>query len=1434
MSGVFLSYARADDEPYVRSLYNHLHAAGFDAWFDREHMPSRSLTFLQEIRDAIRKRDRLVIVLGPEAIKSDYVRAEWQAALVEGKAVTPILRLGDYDIVPPELKNLHCPDVRETRPVAAALAEVIRILNEPVPPLAELAGAIPAVPPHFQPRPDDLSQIARSILFEVENPVVVDPPQRTTVLHGMGGAGKSVLAAAFARATTTRRVFGDGILWIQLTTSTSPLEVVRSVLTAAGQPIATSSGINEATTSLRQWLSQRRCLIVLDNVWAVDQIASITQALSPVSRLLVTARDAGIATSLGAISQSVDALSLSAALVQLADWVGLSVEDLPPDAHLVAEQCGGLPFALALQGALAHDGVPWSDLLDALRDADLTFAQQQLPDYPYLDVLNVIQASVDMLRAKDENAAARFLELGAFFWNEGVATSALIAFWKSVAKVEARDARRLLVELQRKALIRVAGTPPVAFVHDLVADYLTASNDVSKLQELLLNHYRAQCADGWATGPDDGYFHRHLIDHLAALTDDRKEANELLGASTPDGKNAWFEASDRTGNIDAYRRQLERLINAPSAGLSAVITHALKIASVNSLAGNLPVSLAAALVRAGIWTIQQGSGYARQCSDAKQRAVGLAALLELAQDQLRLQLFDEALSAARSIEEFPAELRPLLDALVRDGRTSEALSLARRAGHGDNKVGALVTIAGHLAGAEREVLIDEAMEVCATTMDLFRAAAVELLLPLLDVDGLKALDAAAIAPLDNAVARGWCEVPFVKRLLELNDVEAAWTRTQNVSDVLSRATAIASCISHLPPNDREAAVDNVVNTICETDIETTLDDVYDNFSHLPKFLSDILPMIMQDRPLLLEPIQSITPYLNGPNLSKIIELLQNTTDLTFAAEGIATLAPVIAAGTLEDLIAKVLPVIKKAPDEGRRMRAFASLLRVTANDRHQELLKIAFDDVHALSRSRQLAALKNLAPALKANEIDAALLVVGQSGEATDRAECIEAMIPAATKDQLRSARSVVMKIGDEREALFAAAALSANLDADQRRDLLERALQQPDYSQARIIALLAPQLDDESLEIALKAVARIDDGASQAEAALPALARRAPEPQRRQILQNAIDIAARMTDAERRVWALEAMIDQFDPPLRDLAFTRFNDEAANISDEWRAFGQGLFLGVIAPTMPEPKRTELLDEALALVPQLEESSLRRVVLSGLAKHLDLERWTTVIEIVEAENDAYERAIMAGFLIGDAPAQLRPRLVEAALAQIEEIALADYGLMGDGAEAASARVLAYSANPVLALDVIGRFKDEGWKRAALLQYARTNVVDVLDPLLVQINNMSRPRERATVKLALAGQLNNPQRQQFVKDALSDALDEPADLLHDDLFPDLARKLCELSTDRLHDLFRAIAPRLADRDRSQMLTLIHGLAPMFVRLELGAPTVNAIFAAQRWWP
>jgi len=88
---VFLSYARGDDEPFVRRLYDDLIRAGFTVWFDRAALMARGRTFHHEIEDAIRTEvDRIVYVGGPKAALSAYVREEWQFGLeFDQVVVTP-------------------------------------------------------------------------------------------------------------------------------------------------------------------------------------------------------------------------------------------------------------------------------------------------------------------------------------------------------------------------------------------------------------------------------------------------------------------------------------------------------------------------------------------------------------------------------------------------------------------------------------------------------------------------------------------------------------------------------------------------------------------------------------------------------------------------------------------------------------------------------------------------------------------------------------------------------------------------------------------------------------------------------------------------------------------------------------------------------------------------------------------------------------------------------------------------------------------------------------------------------------------------------------------------------------------------------------------------------------------------------------------------
>jgi hypothetical protein len=378
---VFLSYARMDDEAFVARLYHYLRR-DFDVWWDRVDMPSRSLSFLEEIRRAIDEVDRVVVVIGPRAVTSEYVRAEWLYAMSVDKLVVPILRAGrnpkkptrrDYELLPAEIKNLHAPDLRARRPFPAACRELVGKLREPPPPLGRLLTVVPGAPPHFQPRPHDLTTIAQAVLADWEGPAHVAGGARMTVLHGMGGAGKSVLAAVFARLTETRRAFPGGVVWISYGEGTAIQDALWQAGRAFGGRRDQYSDADSAVKDLAGRLAPLRCLLVIDNAGGLEQVEPFAKALGVHGRLLIATRNVALATSLGANVVAIGELSAEAALVHLADWAGTTPDALPAEAREVARRCGGLPFATALCGAMAGEGTPWRDLLAKLDEADLAF-----------------------------------------------------------------------------------------------------------------------------------------------------------------------------------------------------------------------------------------------------------------------------------------------------------------------------------------------------------------------------------------------------------------------------------------------------------------------------------------------------------------------------------------------------------------------------------------------------------------------------------------------------------------------------------------------------------------------------------------------------------------------------------------------------------------------------------------------------------------------------------------------------------------------------------------------------------------------------------------------------------------------------------------------------------------------------------------------------
>ena len=231
-------------------------------------------------------------------------------------------------------------------------------------------------------------------------------------VQGMGGIGKTVLAAALAHDSEVRQAFPDGIYWLTIGQKPNLLDLQNQLLRQLTGSKETLTTEQEAKDALREALEGRSALVVVDDAWTIDH-ADAFSVTAPPARLLITTRNNEVLVGLGAEEHRVDVLSPSDALKMLAEWVGeKSPDKLPPEAAEVAKECGYLPLALAMIGAMIRlRPTAWKDALARLQRADLGAIKRNFPGYPYPDLLRAIEVSVEGLESADRE---RYLDLAVF------------------------------------------------------------------------------------------------------------------------------------------------------------------------------------------------------------------------------------------------------------------------------------------------------------------------------------------------------------------------------------------------------------------------------------------------------------------------------------------------------------------------------------------------------------------------------------------------------------------------------------------------------------------------------------------------------------------------------------------------------------------------------------------------------------------------------------------------------------------------------------------------------------------------------------------------------------------------------------------------------------------------------------------------------------
>lgn len=130
---IFIAYSR-QDQAAMRRVRDWLRSAGFDVWTD-EDLAVGTVDWQRSIQRTIDQTDYMLVLLSPDAVRSDWVIAEIEYARIQNTRVLPILVRGSFDTsVPQNLITVNVLDVRENFDGAMAnlIAALMQGISAPV------------------------------------------------------------------------------------------------------------------------------------------------------------------------------------------------------------------------------------------------------------------------------------------------------------------------------------------------------------------------------------------------------------------------------------------------------------------------------------------------------------------------------------------------------------------------------------------------------------------------------------------------------------------------------------------------------------------------------------------------------------------------------------------------------------------------------------------------------------------------------------------------------------------------------------------------------------------------------------------------------------------------------------------------------------------------------------------------------------------------------------------------------------------------------------------------------------------------------------------------------------------------------------------------------------------------------------------------------
>ena len=282
---------------------------------------------------------------------------------------------------------------------------------------------------------------------------------RICCLTGMGGIGKTSLATRVAHQL--REHFTDGVLWGDVYHS-EPLTILDTWARAFGCDFSGLPDLDSRAAAMRNVLSDKRVLVVLDDVWSADRARPLLPNGDECA-VLITTRDVEVAAALNLAPYMVEALSPFESYQLMANILrnDLRLAAEKPVADEICALLAHLPLAveIAAQRMLSRPSWKLADMAQRLRDEHTRLGELKVSN-------RAVRASFELSwNVLDDDQRRSFAALGVF---EGRTFTALAL--AAIAEQDELAARGNLDSLVVLSLLDEEGATHY-HQHPLLADF---------------------------------------------------------------------------------------------------------------------------------------------------------------------------------------------------------------------------------------------------------------------------------------------------------------------------------------------------------------------------------------------------------------------------------------------------------------------------------------------------------------------------------------------------------------------------------------------------------------------------------------------------------------------------------------------------------------------------------------------------------------------------------------------------------------------------------------------------------------------------------------------------------------------------------------------------------------------------------------------------